>query len=160
TCPALRTAPNVHPHLTALRVESRGGVGPTMIQWFDDLSPGMQFKTGEARITAPEIKRFAAEFDPQPMHLDEDAAAQTFFKGLAASGWHTAAIAMRLLVECRPFGDHPIIGIGGGLRWMAPVRPGDVLRLEGEIESLTPSTKKSQGTVNTKWTMYNQHGHA
>jgi acyl dehydratase len=86
----------------------------TMIEWFDDLAPGMQFKTGEARITAPDIKRFAAEFDPQPMHLDEDTAARSFFKGLAASGWHTAAIAMRLLVESRPFGDHPIIGIGAG----------------------------------------------
>ena len=132
----------------------------TTIEWFDDLKPGMQFKTGEARITAPDIKRFAAEFDPQPMHLDEDNAAKTFFKGLAASGWHTAAIAMRLLVESRPFGDHPIIGIGGGLRWTAPVRPGDVLRLEGEIESLIPSTTKPQGIVNMKWTMYNQHDQA
>jgi len=89
------------------------------IAWFDDLAVGMQFKSGEARITAQEIKRFAAEFDPQPMHLDEKAASRTFFKGLAASGWHTASIAMRLLVESRPFGDHPIIGIGGGVRWLA-----------------------------------------
>jgi acyl dehydratase len=131
-----------------------------MIEWFDDLAVGMQFKTGEAQITAPDIKRFAAEFDPQPMHLDEEAAAKTFFKGLAASGWHTAAIAMRLLVESRPFGDHPIIGIGGGVRWLAPVRPGDVLHLEGEVESLAPSKSKPQGTVNMKWTMYNQDGHA
>ncbi|MGY3489562.1 acyl dehydratase [Bradyrhizobium sp. USDA 4011] len=132
----------------------------TTIEWFDDLTVGMQFKSGETLITAPEIKRFAAEFDPQPMHLDEDAAARTFFKGLAASGWHTAAIAMRLLVESRPFGDHPIIGIGGGVRWMAPVRPGDVLRLEGAVESLAPSSSKPQGTVGMKWTMYNQHGQA
>lgn len=129
----------------------------TMIEWFDDLATGMQFKTGEARITAPDIKRFAAEFDPQPMHLDEDTA-KTFFNGLAAPGWHTAAIAMKLLVESRPFGDHPIIGIGGGLRWMAPVSPGDVLHLEGEVESLTPSKTKPHGTVVMKWTMYNQHG--
>ena len=128
----------------------------TMIEWFDDLAIGMQFKTGEARITAPDIKRFAAEFDPQPMHLDEDTAAKAFFKGLSASGWHTAAIAMRLLVESRPFGDHPIIGIGGGVRWMAPVRPGDLLHLEGEVESLTPSKTKPQGTVVMKWSMYNQ----
>src|SRR5262249_7758306 len=67
----------------------------TMIAWFDDLAVGMQFKSGEARITAPEIKRFAAEFDPQPMHLDEEATGKAFFKGLAASGWHTASIAMR-----------------------------------------------------------------
>jgi acyl dehydratase len=132
----------------------------TKIEWFDDLAIGMQFKTGEARITAPDIKRFAAEFDPQPMHLDEGTAARAFFKGLAASGWHTAAIAMRLLVQSRPFGDHPIIGIGGGVRWMAPVRPGDLLHLEGEIESLTPSKTKPQGTVGMKWTMYNQDGQA
>jgi acyl dehydratase len=85
---------------------------------------------------------------------------KTFFKGLAASGWHTASIAMRLLVESRPFGDHPIIGIGGGLRWMAPVRPDDVLRLEGEIESLTPSKNKPHGTVVMKWIMYNQRDQA
>jgi acyl dehydratase len=130
------------------------------IEWFDDLAIGMQFKTGEAQITGPDIKRFAAEFDPQPMHLDEDTAAKTFFRGLAASGWHTAAIAMGLLVESRPFGDHPNIGIGGGVRWMAPVRPGDLLRLEGEVESLTPSKTKLQGTVGIKWTMYNQHSQA
>jgi len=132
----------------------------TTISWFDDLAVGMQFKSGEAQITAPEIKRFAAEFDPQPMHLDENTAAKSFFKGLAASGWHTAAIAMRLLVESRPFGDHPIIGLGGGLRWMAPVRPGDILSLQGEVETLTPSKTKPQGTVGMKWTMYNQHGQA
>ena len=132
----------------------------TMIEWFDDLAIGMQFKTGEAQITAPDIKRFAAEFDPQPMHLDEDTAAKGFFEGLVASGWHTAAIAMRLLVESRPFGEHPIIGIGGEVRWMAPVRPGDLLHLEGEVESLTPSKTKRQGTVEMKWTMYNQHGQA
>lgn len=132
----------------------------TMIESFDDLAVGMRFKTGEARITAPDIKRFAAEFDPQPMHLDENTAAKTFFNGLAASGWHTAAIAMRLLVKSRPFGDHPVIGIGGGLRWIAPVRPDDVLHLEGQVESLTPSKTKPQGTVGMKWTMYNQHGQA
>ncbi len=110
------------------------------IEWFDDLSVGMRFKSGEAQITASDIKRFAAEFDPQPMHLDEDAAAKTIFKGLAASGWHTAAIAMNLAVQIRPFGPHPLIGMGvDGLRWMAPVRPGDVLHLEGEVVSLTPS---------------------
>lgn len=130
-----------------------------VIEWFDDLAVGMQFKTGAAQITAPDIKRFAAEFDPQPMHMDEDAAAKTFFKGLAASGWHTASIAMKLLVESRPFGHHPIIGIGGGVHWTAPVRPGDVLRLEGVVESLTPS-KTKHGTVVMKWTMYNQLGEA
>ena len=128
------------------------------IEWFDDLETGMRFKTANLQITVSDIKRFAADFDPQPMHLDEDAAAKTFFKGLAASGWHTAAIAMKLAVQSRPFGPHPLIGMGvDGLRWTAPVRPGDVLHLEGEIVSLTPSSTKPHGSVVMKWTMYNQN---
>lgn len=129
------------------------------IEWFDDLVVGMRFKSGEVQITASDIKRFAAEFDPQPMHLDEDAAAKTIFKGLAASGWHTASIAMNLAVQIRPFGPHPLIGMGvDGLRWTAPVRPGDVLHLEGEVVSLTPSKTKPHGIALVKWTMFNQSG--
>jgi acyl dehydratase len=131
------------------------------IEWFDDLTIGMRFKSGEVQITAGEIKRFASEFDPQPMHLDEIAAAKTLFKGLAASGWHTAAIAMNLAVQIRPFGLHPLIGIGvDELRWMIPVRPGDVLHLEGEVVGLTPSKTKPQGVALVKWTLYNQNGEA
>src|SRR6202030_3708331 len=90
-----------------------------MIEWFDDLALGMRFKTGEVTVTTEDIKRFAAEYDPQPFHLDEAAAANSVFKGLAASGWHTAAIAMRLCVEARPFGPQPLMGLGvDGLRWM------------------------------------------
>jgi acyl dehydratase len=70
-----------------------------MVEWFDDLVIGMRFKSAEKRVTREEIKRFAAEFDPQPFHLDETAAEQSVFNGLAASGWHTAAMAMRLAVE-------------------------------------------------------------
>ncbi len=111
-----------------------------MIDWFDDLVLGMRFKSPEKQVTREEIKRFAAEFDPQPYHLDERAAEQTPLKGLAASGWHTAAIAMRLAVEVRPFGPHPLFGIGvDDLRWLAPVRPGDVVHIEGEVVELTPS---------------------
>jgi acyl dehydratase len=131
------------------------------IEWFDDLAIGMRFKSGEVAITEDDIKRFAAEFDPQPMHLDEHAAAKTLFNGLAASGWHTAAIAMNLAVQVRPFGPHPLIGIGvDGLRWLLPVRPGDVLHLEGEVVSLTPSKTKPQGIALVKWTLYNQNGEA
>ena len=82
------------------------------IEWFDDLTVGMSFRSSEVQITESDIKRFAAEFDPQPMHLDVAAAQKTLFKGLAASGWHTAAVAMRLGVEVRPFGPHPLIGMG------------------------------------------------
>src|SRR5215470_9530454 len=77
-----------------------------VIEWFDDLALGMRFKSPEKVVTREGIKRFASEFDPQPYHLDETAAERTPLKGLAASGWHTAAIAMRLAVEARPFGPH------------------------------------------------------
>jgi acyl dehydratase len=112
-------------------------------------------ESGEAR----HARRFASEFDPQPYHLDETAAAVTPLKGLAASGWHTAAIAMRLLVEIRPIGRHPLLGVGvDDLRWLAPVRPDDVLHIEGEVIELVPSKAKPQGRVRIKWTAFNQRG--
>ncbi len=132
-----------------------------MIEWFDDLKLGMRFTSGEATITKDDILRFAAEFDPQPFHLDEVAAENTAFKGLAASGWHTAAVAMRLAVQVRPFGPHPLLGAGvDDLRWFKPVRPGDTLRVEGEVVELVPSRTKPQGIARIKWTAYNQHGEA
>ncbi len=132
-----------------------------MIEWFDDLKLGMRFTSGEATITKDDILRFAAEFDPQPFHLDEVAAENTAFKGLAASGWHTAAVAMRLAVQDRPFGPHPLLGAGvDDLRWFKPVRPGDTLRVEGEVVELVPSRTKPQGIARIKWTAYNQHGEA
>ncbi len=130
-----------------------------MIEWFDDLALGMRFRSADKLVTREEIKRFAWEFDPQPYHLDEAAADQSAFKGLAASGWHTAAISMRLTVELRPFGPHPLLGLGvDELRWLAPVRPDDVLHLEGEVTELTPSRTKPQGIVRIKWTAFNQRG--
>ena len=132
-----------------------------MIEWFDDLKVGMRFKSGEAMVSKEDIKRFAREFDPQPFHTDEEAAEKTAFKGLAASGWHTAAIAMRLAVDVRPFGPHPLLGAGvDELRWMKPVRPGDTLHLEGEVVELIPSRTKPQGIARIKWTAYNQNGEA
>jgi acyl dehydratase len=132
-----------------------------MIEWFDDLKVGMRFKSGEATVSKEDIKRFAREFDPQPFHTDEEAAEKTAFKGLAASGWHTAAIAMRLAVDVRPFGPHPLLGAGvDELRWMKPVRPGDTLHLEGEVVELIPSRTKPQGIARIKWTAYNQNGEA
>jgi acyl dehydratase len=132
-----------------------------MIEWFDDLKVGMRFKSGEATVSREDIKRFAAEFDPQPFHMDEAAAEKTVFKALAASGWHTAAIAMKLAVDVRPFGPHPLLGAGvDELRWMKPVRPGDSLHLEGELVELIPSRTKPQGIARIKWTAYNQNGEA
>jgi acyl dehydratase len=130
-----------------------------MVEWFEDLALGMRFKGGEKLVTREDIKRFAAEFDPQPYHLDEAAAEKTALQGLAASGWHTAAIVMRLIVDLRPFGRHPLLGIGvDELRWLAPVRPGDVLHVEGEIVELQSSKTRPQGVVKTKWIAFNQRG--
>jgi acyl dehydratase len=130
-----------------------------LVEWFDDLILGMRFKSPEKRVTREEIRRFASEYDPQPYHLDEEAAERSIFGGLAASGWHTAAMAMRLIVDTRPFGPHPLLGVGvDELRWLAPVRPDDVIHLEGEVVELIPSRSKPQGIVRVKWTAYNQRG--
>jgi acyl dehydratase len=132
-----------------------------MVEWFDDLKVGMRFKGGEVTVSKDDILRFAREYDPQPFHLDDEAAKKTMLGGLAASGWHTAAIAMRLATECRPFGPHPLLGAGvDDLRWLKPVRPGDTLRLEGEVVELAPSRSKAQGVARVRWTLYDQHGEA
>jgi acyl dehydratase len=112
-------------------------------------------------MEASRIKAFAAEFDPQPFHLDESAAQASVFRGLAASGWHTAAVAMRLLVT----GGLPLangsVGLGGELAWPRPTRPGDMLRVESEIVEIVPSrSKPNQGVVTVKSTTLNQNGEA
>jgi acyl dehydratase len=106
------------------------------------------------------IKAFAAEFDPQPFHLDEAAAQASVFHGLAASGWHTAAVAMRLLVDGLPFANG-LIGVGGEIEWPIPTRPGDTLRVESEIVDIVPSrSKPNQAFVTVKNTTVNQNGEA
>ena len=105
-------------------------------RYLEDFAVGQIFVSGRLRVTKEQIKACAAEFDPQPFHLDEEAAQNTFFKGLAASGWHTAALTMRLLVEgeLKPAGG--VIGAGfDEFRWPKPVRPGDELRIESEVET-------------------------
>src|ERR1700746_3558641 len=103
-----------------------------MIVWFDNLDLSTRYRGGEIKVTRDDIKRFAPEFDPQPFHLDEADTEKWIFNGLAASGWHSAALAMRLIVSVRPFGSSPVVGLGGDdLRWLAPVRLDDVLRVEG-----------------------------
>ncbi len=126
--------------------------------YLEDLHVGQRFASGAHTITAEEIRRFAAEYDPQPFHLDDAVARGTLFGGLAASGWHTAAITMRLNVE----GGLPlaggIIGTGGELRWLKPVRPGDTLRVEYEVIEVTPSrSKPDRGTVAVRCTTLNQN---
>jgi acyl dehydratase len=127
--------------------------------YLDDFSVGQVFRSGTRRVEAEDIKRYAREFDPQPFHLDETAAAATFFRGLAASGWHTASLTMRLLVDG---GGAPIEGglIGAGveeLRWPRPTRPGDELRVESEILEVRPSrSKPGQGILRVRITTLNQ----
>src|ERR1044072_7286379 len=132
-----------------------------MIEWFEDLSLGMRFKSDTVQVSEHDIKEFAAKFDPPPFHLDDAAARKTIFKGLAASGWHTAAIAMGLAVQTRPFGPHPLIGLGVvGLRWMLPVRPGDTLYVEGEVVGPTPPKSKPPSNGFIQCIAYNQNGEA
>jgi len=130
------------------------------VRFFEDLHVGLRFRSGTAAVTADGIKAFAAQFDPQPFHLDDDAARASLFTGLAASGWHTAAIVMRLIVESdlRPAGGT----IGAGveeIRWPRAVRPGDVLHVEGEVIELRASRSRPElGIVKIRVTALNQAG--
>jgi acyl dehydratase len=129
--------------------------------YLDDLYVGQRFTSGSFHMTEAKIKSFAAEFDPQPFHLDQAAAKASVFGGLAASGWHTAAVAMRLLVDGGlPFGNG-IIGLGGDLAWPKPTRPGDTLHVESEILEIVPSrSKPNQAIVKVRSTTLNQDGEA
>ena len=129
--------------------------------YLDDLYVGQRFTSGSFHMTEAKIKSFAAEFDPQPFHLDQAAAKASVFGGLAASGWHTAAVAMRLLVDGGlPFGNG-IIGLGGDLAWPKPTRPGDTLHVESEILEIVPSrSKPNQANVKVRSTTLNQDGEA
>ncbi len=105
--------------------------------YVEDLHVGQRFVSGPAEIGAEEIKAFAQAFDPQPFHLDDEAAKATLFKGLAASGWHTSALTMRLNVESLPLAGG-VIGMGVEVDWIAPVRPGDTLHVESEVVEIAP----------------------
>src|SRR5258708_27443548 len=127
--------------------------------YLEDFHVGQQFTPGTHHLDAEQIKRFAAEFDPQPFHLDEEAARNSVFQGLAASGWHTAAITMRLLVSGGPPFAAGSIGMGGEIEWPRPTRPTDVLHVECEILEIIPSrSKPNQGIVKTRNITLNQHG--
>ena len=129
------------------------------VLYLEDLRVGQRFAAGPHLMTEERIKTFAAEFDPQPFHLDDAAARDTVFKGLAASGWHTAAVAIKMMVESDMKFSAGLIGFGGELSWPNPTRPGDLLRLEAEILDITPSrSKPQQGVVTVRATMSNQSG--
>ena len=129
--------------------------------YLEDLHIGQRFTSDTYQITEAQIKAFAQEYDPQPFHLEEAAAKASVFAGLAASGWHTAAIAMRLLVTSGlPLGNG-IIGLGGDLAWPKPTRPGDTLHVESEILEIIPSrSKPNQAIVKVRSTTLDQHGEA
>ncbi|NVM92312.1 acyl dehydratase [Variovorax sp. SG517] len=127
--------------------------------YLEDLKVGDRFRSGEHALDVAQIKAFAQQFDPQPFHTDEEAAKNTFFGGLAASGWHTAALTMKLLVESGiPLADG-IIGSGGELQWPRPTRPGDVLHVEGEVTAIAPSrSKPGRAMVTMHCQTLNQRG--
>jgi len=131
-------------------------------RYLEDFAVGQTFGSGRLRIDKERIKTFAAEFDPQPFHLDEEAARASIFRGLAASGWHTAAVTMKLLVEgeLKPAGG--IVGAGfDELKWSRPVRPGDELRVESEVLEVRPSrSRPDQGMIKVRTTTLNQDGQA
>jgi acyl dehydratase len=132
-------------------------------RFFEDFTVGRRFGSfAEIVVSAERIKTFAVEFDPQPFHLDDAAGPDTFFGGLVASGWHTAAVAMRLLVDS----DLGLHGQGAGvavesMRFPAPVRPGDTLRLEGAVTETRPSRSHAdRGIVKFRITVFNQGNEA
>jgi acyl dehydratase len=131
-------------------------------RYLEDFTVGQNFGSGRLVVDEERIKAFAAEFDPQPFHLDQESARHTIFRGLAASGWHTAALTMRLLVESeiKPAGG--IVGAGfDEFRWPRPVRPGDELRLESEVLDVRPSkSRPQQGWIKVRTTTLNQNGDA
>lgn len=128
--------------------------------YLEDLSLGQRFTSGNYVMEVERMKEFAGEFDPQPFHLDDTAAEASVFKGLAASGWHTAAVAMRLLATGGLPLAHGIVGLGGEIAWPRPTRAGDVLHLESEVVEITPSRSKPRGIVTVRSTMLNQNGEA
>jgi acyl dehydratase len=135
---------------------------PVEDRYFEDYVPGAVFEYGQFPVTEAEIVEFARRFDPQPMHVDPEAAAQGRFGGLIASGWHTAAMMMRL------FADNVLSKVASlaspgidELRWLQPVRPGDVLRIRVTVLEATPSrSRPDRGMVRTLVEVLNQRGEA
>lgn len=127
--------------------------------FLDDLHVGQRFISRSHVVDVDQIKRFAAEFDPQPFHLDEDAAANSLFAGLVASGWHTAALTMRLLLAGGVPVAGGIVGVGGEIAWPRPTRPGDELEVVSEVVEIRPSrTKPDKGIVVVRNETRNQRG--
>ena len=129
-------------------------------RYLEDVSPGDIFDAGSVQVLESECIAFSQAYDPQPMHLDDEAASRTRFKGIIASGWHTAALVMRLIALARPLGDTEVLGMGvENLRWHLPVRPGDTLHAVMEVASTAPSESNPRfGIVKFRITTRNQRG--
>lgn len=128
--------------------------------YFEDIEPGTKSAFGRYEVTREEVIEFASKYDPQPFHLDDDAAAQTYFGKLSASGWHTGSMAMRMLVDNMDTNKQASLGSPGidELRWLRPVYPGDVLRCETEIVDKTPSRSRPEmGSFRSNLTVFNQN---
>ncbi|MBV8049258.1 MAG: MaoC family dehydratase [Paludibacterium sp.] len=128
-------------------------------RYLQDFALGQTFASAQYEMTIEAIKAFAAQFDPQPFHLDEAAARDTLFAGLAASGWHTASVTMRLLVGSGLAVAGGLVGAGAELRWPRPTRPGDVLQVFSEVLEIKVSPHRPErGLVALKSETRNQHG--
>lgn len=129
------------------------------MQYLDDLSVGDRASFGRYEVTREEVLDFARKYDPQPFHLSDEGAAQTHFGRLAASGWHTCAMTMAMLVEHMKTNPQASLGAAGTdeLRWLKPVHPGDVLRCETEILEIRPSkSRPDMGSIRSQMTTFNQ----
>jgi len=134
-------------------------VDPDGLLYLDDLVIGQRFTSATEAIDADQIRDFASRFDPQVFHLDPDAAEATIFKGLAASGWHTAALTMRLMVKSAPPLAGGLVGAGAEIVWPMPTRPGDVLHVVGEITDVRASrSKPDRGIVSLRCETRNERG--
>jgi acyl dehydratase len=128
--------------------------------YFEDIIVGQKSSYGHYEVTREEVLEFAGKYDPQPFHLDDEAAAQTHFGRISASGWHTCAMTMRMMVENMKVNQQAGLGSPGvdEIRWLKPVYPGDTLRVEGEILSKRQSVSKPEmGSFSGKNTVFNQH---
>jgi acyl dehydratase len=128
-------------------------------QYLEDFAAGQVYRSSRLQVDRGQILAFASQFDPQPYHLDEELARKSVFKGLAASGWHTAAVTMRLLVESDFQPADGILGVGlEELSWPRPVRPGDELRVESEVLEVRPSkVRTDRGVIRVRTTTFNQN---
>jgi acyl dehydratase len=130
-----------------------------MKQYLEDFAAGQVYRSNRMQVDKGQILAFASQFDPQPYHLDEEAARKSVLKGLAASGWHTAAVTMRLLVESEFQPADGILGVAlEELSWPRPVRPGDELRVESQVLEVRPSKLRGdRGVIRVRTTTFNQN---